>query len=348
MLILILQAIQNCDWENLKAQDILMVLQSFCPPGKVVKSVIIYPSDFGLKRMANEAKYGPQGIWKQDSDLNDDESDDDIYDGIEGINDSESEEDESEDDETEKKKGKIEKGIEFKRKKGTVGIVLQDDLVRKGKAKPDSEYHANDDGGGLDTVALRKYELSKLRYYFAIAECDSIETANHLYDQLDMIEFGHSSMTFDLRFVPDDIDFSNRKVKDSCSKIALDYKPTDFVVNALQHTDVKCTWDEGEKEREHKLTNISQWRQLNESDFQQYIASSDSDDDDDDKRNRVKSIRKLLVGDNGEASDEEHDDFFTKEDEDNDDDDDEVEGILTIIIIVKIIIIIIIIRKHGI
>jgi len=331
MLILILQAIQNCDWENLKAQDILMVLQSFCPPGKVVKSVIIYPSDFGLKRMANEAKYGPQGIWKQDSDLNDDESDDDIYDGIEGINDSESEEDESEVDETEKKKGKIEKGIEFKRKKGTVGIVLQDDLVRKGKAKPDSEYHANDDGGGLDTVALRKYELSKLRYYFAIAECDSIETANHLYDQLDMIEFGHSSMTFDLRFVPDDVSFKGRQIKDSCTKISLDYKPTDFVVNALQHTDVQCTWDEGEKEREHKLTNISQWRQLNESDFQQYIASSDSDSDDE---NRAKNIRKLLIGNNGEDSDDaEEDDFFTNADDDGDDDNE-----VLIILILQLII----------
>ena len=34
----------------------------------------------------------------------------------------------------------------------------------------------------LDEVLLRKYELSRLRYYFAIAECDSVDTANKLYE----------------------------------------------------------------------------------------------------------------------------------------------------------------------
>lgn len=62
-----------------------------------------------------------------------------------------------------------------------------------------------------------------------------------------------------------------------------DYKPPDFVVNALQHTTVQCSWDEGEKDRERKLTNISQWRQLQESELLQYVASSDSDDDDEEE-----------------------------------------------------------------
>lgn len=43
---------------------------------------------------------------------------------------------------------------------------------------------------------------------------------------------------------------------------------------------MECTWDKGERDRERKLTNISQWRQLHESELMQYIASSDSDDDD--------------------------------------------------------------------
>ena len=62
-----------------------------------------------------------------------------------------------------------------------------------------------------------------------------------------------------------------------------DYQPPDFVVNALQHTTVQCSWDEGEKDRERKLTNISQWRQLQESELLQYVASSDSDDDDEEE-----------------------------------------------------------------
>ena len=40
-----------------------------------------------------------------------------------------------------------------------------------------------DDGslGGVDQVALRQYELSKLKYYFAVVECSSIAAAETLY-----------------------------------------------------------------------------------------------------------------------------------------------------------------------
>lgn len=73
--------------------------------------------------------------------------------------------------------------------------------------------------------------------------------------------------------------FEDREIRDQCSEVGLDYQPPDFVVNALQHTTVQCSWDEGEKDRERKLTNISQWRQLQESELLQYVASSDSDDE---------------------------------------------------------------------
>jgi hypothetical protein len=49
----------------------------------------------------------------------------------------------------------------------------------------------------------------------------------------------------------------------------------------MQHTKVECSWDKGEDEREKVLTNLSQWKHLNESDLRQYIASSDSSDDSD-------------------------------------------------------------------
>jgi hypothetical protein len=57
----------------------------------------------------------------------------------------------------------------------------------------------------MNSVALRAYELSKLRYYFAIAVTDSPRTAEALYQQLDGIEFEHSAMVFDMRFVPEDV-----------------------------------------------------------------------------------------------------------------------------------------------
>lgn len=178
------------------------------------------------------------------------------------------------------------------------------------KKKVDSDYN---------TVALRKYELSKLKYYFAIAVCDSSATADYLCEHIDGLEYHSSSMAFDLSLVPDEIDFTERKVKDKCSELTInEYRPpSDFTVNALQHTNVECSWDAGEKQREKKLTQIFQWRKLQDSDFQQYIASSDSEDEeadaeDSERAAKAKQFRKALLGGDSD-SDVSEDDFFVTE-----------------------------------
>lgn len=374
-------AVLNCDWEHLKASDIMMVLQSFCPVGRTVKEVIVYPSDFGLERMAEEEKFGPKGIWKQPANVNDEteekdeESDDDeeedgdeeerwededdediegdeeeeedneeegdeddLYDRVEYLG-SDDEDDEDEELENEEDgddhqgdKKRRQKEGDVRRQQGAVGLVFADDLKQKQRNSKKKKNQSD-----IDEVALREYELSKLKYYFAIVTFDSIETANIVYEECDGLELENSAMTFDLRFVPNEEDFSNRQVRDRCNNLPSQYSPPDFIVNALQHTKVQCSWDEGEKEREKKLTNISQWRQLQDSDFMQYIASDNSSDDEDDDNNededmsdendgedednsqeerskttkkktkgkKASNLRKLLLGDNAELSDEE-------------------------------------------
>lgn len=42
-------------------------------------------------------------------------------------------------------------------------------------------------------------------------------------------------MALDLRVVPPEVSFSDRKIRDSCSKVSVDYvPPTNFVLNARQ------------------------------------------------------------------------------------------------------------------
>jgi hypothetical protein len=48
------------DWEKLRAVDILVVLRSFLRKGSRIERVTVYPSDFGLQRMEEEAALGPQ------------------------------------------------------------------------------------------------------------------------------------------------------------------------------------------------------------------------------------------------------------------------------------------------
>lgn len=67
-----------------------MVLKSFLPKEGVIKSIAVYPSEFGLKRMEEEAVRGPVAL------LEDDKKKDD-----EGVDDDEEDDDEEEDDEEE-------------------------------------------------------------------------------------------------------------------------------------------------------------------------------------------------------------------------------------------------------
>ena len=129
-----------------------------------------------------------------------------------------------------------------------------------------------------------------MKYYFAIVEFDSIQTADVLYEQVDGLEIEHSSMVFDLRFVPDEVSFEDRQVRDSCDSgsIPTNYKPPDFIVQALQRTNVECTWDEGDKDRGRKLgRSFGGWKDLNESELQQYLASDSDEGDEEAEDKRV-------------------------------------------------------------
>jgi hypothetical protein len=124
--------------------------------------------------------------------------------------------------------------------------------------------HADEDG--LDQSKLRQYELDKLKYYFAVVECDSVATANALYQSLDGTELEHTSnvrparvrtrstrahahlQVIDMRFIPDEMQFSDA-ARDSSSKVPSRYEPAYFETNVLQHSKVKLTWDQDDPKR---------------------------------------------------------------------------------------------------
>jgi len=48
----------------------------------------------------------------------------------------------------------------------------------------DMDVGEGDDDDEVDQEKLRTYEMQKLKYYFAVAECDSVATAAALYEQV--------------------------------------------------------------------------------------------------------------------------------------------------------------------
>ena len=161
----------------------------------------------------------------------------------------------------------------------------------------------------IDMEKLRKYELQKLKYYYAVVECDSVRTSAAVYDACDQFEYETSSNALDLRFIPDEMTFTNAP-KETCDSIPDDYKPSKFVTSALQRTEVELTWEQDDAERRSCLTNVNQWKDMDEKEFSTYVASDVSSEDELQNPSKLASLRNkyrqslLGGGDDGDDDDD--------------------------------------------
>lgn len=140
-----------------------------------------------------------------------------------------------------------------------------------------------DTGEEFNSTKLRQYQLERLRYFYAILTFSTKECAKHVYDLVDGAEYLSSANFFDLRFVPDDTDFSDDKPRDTCSRIPDGYKPNEFVTDALQHSKVKLTWDADDKSRKEAQARAFRGsrKEIDENDLKAYLGSDSSDSEDD-------------------------------------------------------------------
>ncbi|KAJ8545715.1 hypothetical protein K7X08_018298 [Anisodus acutangulus] len=204
-------AVVNMDWGRVKAVDLYLLMSSFLPKGGQIVSVAVYPSDFGLKRMEEEAFHGPVGLFDDENGKDEDSDDED-------------------DDE-------------------------------------------------IDNEKLRAYEISRLRYYYAVVECDSIATADYLYKTCDGVEFERTSNKLDLRFIPDSMEFKHQP-RDIATEVPADYEGLDFHTRALQHSNIELTWDEDEPHRIRTLKRQFNDEQLADLELKEFLASDESENDD--------------------------------------------------------------------
>ncbi|KAJ5721045.1 uncharacterized protein N7483_008979 [Penicillium malachiteum] len=139
-----------------------------------------------------------------------------------------------------------------------------------------------DDGQEFNTTQLRRYQLERLRYYYAVLTFSSKDSAKHVYDLVDGAEYLSSANFFDLRFVPEDTDFDDDKPRDACTRIPDGYKPNEFVTDALQHSKVKLTWDADDKSRKEAQARAFRGsrQEIEENDLKAYLGSDSSDSED--------------------------------------------------------------------
>ncbi|KAK5443250.1 pre-rRNA-processing protein esf1 [Exophiala xenobiotica] len=141
-----------------------------------------------------------------------------------------------------------------------------------------------DDGADFDSAALRKYQLERLRYYYCVLTFSSASVAKHIYEAVDGTEYLHTANFFDLRFVPDETDFTGDTPKEECTQIPDDYKPNSFVTDALQHSKVKLTWDAEDTGRKETIARVFKGgrKEIEENDLKAYLGSDTSGDEDED------------------------------------------------------------------
>uniref|UniRef100_A0A6J0UA32 ESF1 homolog n=1 Tax=Pogona vitticeps TaxID=103695 RepID=A0A6J0UA32_9SAUR len=126
---------------------------------------------------------------------------------------------------------------------------------------------------------LRDYQFKRLKYYYAVVECDSPETANKIYEECDGLEFESSCSFVDLRFVPDEMIFDDEPKDLACEVDGAAYKPKYFTSAAVATSKVDITWDETDHERVTSLSRTFKKDELLDMDFQAYLASSSEEEE---------------------------------------------------------------------
>lgn len=253
-------AVCNMDWDRVRAADIFILLNSWKSPEGVIKSVTIYPSEYGLQQMEIEKKLGPlPGTAKPVTITESNRKDSDHQ-----------EDAEEEPDEPELKSDD------------------DDDEL--------PNYNQDDDDDVTDPVMrerLRKYQLNRLKYYYAVVECDTVATAMKIYEECDGLEYETSAVHLDLRFIPDSVTFDATKLHDQCTQLPDTklYKPIFFRNTALTQTKVRCTWDETPIERRRLTKKTYTVEELEQLNFDDYLASESEEEpeDDDEKINDDES-----------------------------------------------------------
>ena len=170
-----------------------------------------------------------------------------------------------------------------------------------------SMSNGDPDSDQVDTTALRKYQLERLRYYYAIIECSSVSIANALYKSLDGAELGATANLLDLRFVPDDVTFDDTP-RDTATSVPDDHEPADFVTDALQHSKPKLTWEADDPGRKRLISEAFK-RDAESGKWEALLGSSEDEEEENNTEDLREKYRQLLLGGDSTIPDHEVEDY---------------------------------------
>ncbi|XP_006619126.1 ESF1 homolog isoform X1 [Apis dorsata] len=179
------------------------------------------------------------------------------------------------------------------------------ELTEIDKEKKNEDENDEEEGSAYHMEKLRQYQLNRLKYYYAVINFDSAETANKIYTECDGTEYESTATKLDLRFIPNDMEF-DQTPKEICDKLPqlTKYQPRQFITTALQQVKVNLTWDETNPERieiAQKL-NSGKLNEINETDLQAYLATDSSDNEAEEEEEQQKELQKNKINSEEETN----------------------------------------------
>ena len=151
--------------------------------------------------------------------------------------------------------------------------------------------------------------MARLKYYYAVVQFDSIDTASHVYTECDGMEYELSATRIDLRFIPQEMTFSTPSSSCLAPPHPDKYQPKTFFTTALQQGKVELTWDEEDQNRAKAIkeacTKMGEGEDI--ENMGDLIASASEDEEDGEKeqgsevggendKDAISKYRALLAG----------------------------------------------------
>ncbi|KAF4694783.1 pre-rRNA-processing protein esf1 [Perkinsus olseni] len=189
---------------------------------------------------------------------------------------------------------------------------MEEERLKKEKEIADPKAH-------LAQLALRKYQRQRTKYYYAIAEFDSADTGNVVYNgrlELDGIGASFCSLMMDLRFVPDDLEEFPHPPTSTCTEMPKKYQkgssrsgspaaPSQAIscqptISKHSPTPTLSAHGMSLHQSDDFLSKKLTPEDIAEIDLDAYLASSDEESDIDE--DNVEDYRKQLLG--GELSED--------------------------------------------
>ncbi|CAK5086496.1 unnamed protein product [Meloidogyne enterolobii] len=124
--------------------------------------------------------------------------------------------------------------------------------------------------------AIHAYELDRLRYYYAVCHCDTLETAIAIYEACDGVEYESSG---------------ENRLRDRVTQEEINlarFKPKNVKTHPLQCSNPKLSWEEGDLERKMKMKNAF-GPETKLEDFESLVAPG-SDEDEETQKNRYQIL----------------------------------------------------------